>query len=84
MSKTRQSTQEEIDARRIEVAATRCPGDTVHLMPDHHDWRLHKRNPRYHPNGKAALSWPLVGHDEQWYCTRCRRIEERTVLLDGS
>ena len=84
MNDVRASTQEEIDARRIEIDATRCPGDTVHEMPNHHDWRLHKRDPRYTPDGAVFGSWPIVGHDEQWYCTRCRKFEERTVLLDGS
>ena len=90
---THESTQEEIEKRRAEIEATQCPGDGVHShdVRSWHDWRLWKRTPRYVPvnstrdyESRGWETWPLVGHDEQWYCTRCRKIEERTVMLDGS
>jgi hypothetical protein len=88
---TRQSTPEEIEARRAEVAATICKGDKVHSdMPSWHDWRLWNRDPLYGTGGdldpEDELTWLIVvtRHEETWYCTRCRKIEKRTVMLDGS
>jgi hypothetical protein len=46
----------------------------------HHDWRLWKRDMHYRDDG--TLGWPQDGWTEQWYCTRCRTFEERTVLLE--
>jgi hypothetical protein len=85
MSTTRQSTQEEAEARRDEVAAAECKGDGIHStdMRFWHDWRLWKREPRYTPDGASFGSWPLGGFTEQWYCTRCRKFEERVVPLEG-
>jgi hypothetical protein len=72
--------------------ASMCPGDgDSNDVRSWHDWRLWKRTQRYVPvnstreyESRGWETWPLVGHDEQWYCTRCRKIEERTVMLDGS
>jgi hypothetical protein len=82
MSKIHQSTQEEIDAERERVKAAHCDGDGVHTndMRFWHDWRLWKRDARYTSVGNA-LSWPQSGWHEVWYCTRCRKTEERTVNL---
>jgi hypothetical protein len=70
----------------VSVEAAECKGDGVHStdLRFWHDWRLWKREPRYSPEEASYGVWPLVGHDETWYCTRCRKIEERTVTLDGS
>lgn len=73
---TRQSTQEEIDARQAEAAAY-CPGDGVHTndLRLWHDWRLWQRDPRYEhmESGYTCFSH----YHEVWYCTRCRKIEQR-------
>lgn len=76
-----QSTPEEIAERRAEIEAAECPGDGVHAeLRSSHDWRLWERKPWY-DSGQASEfgTWPLGGHNETWYCTRCRRIEERRV-----
>lgn len=74
----------ESEAERERVKDAHCPGDGVHSndLRFWHDWRLWKREPRYTPEGASFGSWPLFGYDEQWYCTRCRKLEERTVLLE--
>lgn len=79
-----QSTPEEVEAARERIKAAQCRGDGVHSTDtrDWHDWRLWKREPRYTPEGAAFGAWPLVGHDETWYCTRCRKIEERVAGLE--
>jgi len=80
----RESTPEEIEAARERSREAECLGDGVHTtdMRFWHDWRLWDRGPRYVPTTSDFSS--LAGHYEQWYCTRCRKIEERTVMLDGS
>ena len=88
---SRETTEEEIEVGR-RFRASKCPGDgDPNDVRSWHDWRLWKRTPRYVPvnstrdyESRGWETWPLVGHDEQWYCTRCRKIEERTVMLDGS
>jgi hypothetical protein len=81
----RESTEEEIEVGR-RFRASMCPGDGVHTDTMRwHDWRLWRREPIYTPDVSPDSIWSkLTGHDEQWYCTRCRKIEERTVMLDGS
>ena len=86
---SRETTEEEIEVGR-RFRASKCPGDgDPNDVRSWHDWRLWKRTPRYVPvnstrdyESRGWETWPLVGHDEQWYCTRCRKIEERTVMLD--
>lgn len=60
-----------------------CPGEQVSMMGQvQHDWRLWKRNPWYDSSAEDAYgNWPLKAHNETWYCTRCRKIEERSVQL---
>jgi len=41
-----------------------------------HSWRLLERTPRH------SLK-QLVGHDEVWYCTGCRRVEELFAPADA-
>lgn len=79
-----QSTPEEVEAARERVKAAECKGDGVHTndLRFWHDWRLWKREPRYTPTGAAYGSWPQCGWTEQWYCTRCRKLEERIVELE--
>ena len=78
---TRQSTPEEIEVRRAEIEATICKGDTVHSdMPSWHDWRLWQRDPEFEYTTKDYSEF--TGYHEIWYCTRCRKFEERTVMLD--
>jgi len=80
--KIHQSTQEEAEAERERVKAAECKGDGVHSndLRFWHDWRLWRRDPRYRDDGTSG--WPQDGWAEQWYCTRCRKIEERIVLLE--
>jgi hypothetical protein len=67
-----------------EIAVAECKGDgNPNDMRFWHDWRLWKREPHYSAEEESYGYWPLVGHDETWYCTRCRKIEQRTVLLAG-
>ena len=44
-----------------------------------HDWRLWKRELFYLSEESSFGVWPVGGHDEIWYCTRCRMFEERRV-----
>jgi len=97
---THESTQEEIEKRRAEIEASMCPGDGVHTDTMRwHDWRLWSRKPyslEGQINGRpmrrefdesayfALTDPPPAEWREVWYCTRCRKIEERTVMLDGS
>lgn len=80
--KIHQSTPEEIEAARERVKAAECKGDGVHStdLRFWHDWRLWRRDMRYRDDG--TLGWPQDGWTEQWYCTRCRIFEVRTILLE--
>ncbi len=61
-----------------------CNPESVSMMGQReHDWRLWKREPRYEPDPESA-AWPLKGHMEMWYCTRCRKIEERMAPHEAS
>jgi len=52
-----------------------------------HDWRLLSREKRYEGGASSfhfenGMRVPTpVGHDEVWYCTRCRKVE--TVETDA-
>lgn len=84
------STPEEIEARRDEVAAAECRGDGIHTsdMRFWHDWLLWSRKP-YSLEGSefdesayfALADRPSAEWREVWYCTRCRKFEQRTVAL---
>ena len=77
--KIHQSTMEEIEARQAEVAAAECKGDGIHSndLRFWHDWRLWERIPHVPtPEDVMAGEYHFF---ETWYCTRCRRIEERNV-----
>lgn len=50
-----------------------CPAFPV--VPEPHDWRLWKRSPILGEENKGQ--WPIIGHSEMWYCTRCRKFEDR-------
>lgn len=53
----------------------RCPETNFQTGP--HDWRLWRREPKYEHTKKGYTAFS--GFGEVWYCTRCRKIEERTV-----
>lgn len=49
-----------------------CPGEAVyHGGAQQHDWRLWER--------WLSPGMPSVKCVETWYCTRCRKIEERKI-----
>jgi hypothetical protein len=65
-----------IAIKRAEIEATMCKGDTVHSdMPSWHDWRLWQREAKYEHTKEGYTGFS--GFQEVWYCTRCRKIEER-------
>jgi hypothetical protein len=65
-----------------------CPASQEREL---HDWRLWSRKPyslegsEFDESAYFALTDPPPAEwREVWYCTRCRKFEERTVMLDGS
>jgi hypothetical protein len=46
-----------------------------------HDWRLYARTDPYFVS--TADNPKLEARQETWFCTRCRKIDER-VVTDGS
>ena len=96
---SRETTEEEIEVGR-RFRASKCPGDgDPNDVRSWHDWRLWSRKPyslEGQINGRpmrrefdesayfALTDPPPAEWREVWYCTRCRKIEERTVMLDGS
>lgn len=84
------SDEEELEAWRKSVRDAECRGDGVHStdLRFWHDWRLWRRESIYddsevHSMEDFISQRKIVGVAEQWYCTRCRRFEERTVEKEG-
>lgn len=65
---------EGIDVKSAKILAAQCPGDGVHseLRDAVHDWRLWERKWVSFMTANLPACW-----EEVWYCTRCRKIEER-------
>jgi hypothetical protein len=78
MTESHLPTQEEIDALVAESYASICPAVAVSGYPPRgHDWRLWARQETHRHIGPSAADF-VVEFWETWYCTRCRKIEERT------